>query len=76
VVGREHGITEGCSWCIIGGRRVHFVRWAQPKRCKQKEYVTPAGRKEFLAEEIKRRRFVGKTSCKANSGPGDPGPSV
>jgi len=42
----------------------------------EKQYVTPAGWKEFLAEEIKRRRLAVKTSCKANSGPGDPELSV
>ena len=55
-------------------KELSFVRWAQPKRLKQKQSCKEKG--SFGGRIVRQRTFVVETGSKANSGPGDPDPSV
>jgi len=65
---------KGVPAVFLVDKELSFVRWAQPKRWKQKQSCKEKG--SFGGRIVRRRTFVVETGCKANSGPGDPELSV
>ena len=65
---------KGVPAVFLVDKELSFVRWAQPKRLKQKQSCKEKG--SFGGRIVRQRTFVVETGSKANSGPGDPELSV